>query len=274
MQVMKQDVVEVLWFTPCALEVIEQAARTCYRSEAKGDPSAFIRKLIASGHEAMLEHAVASFRIVTDRGVTHEMVRHRLASYAQESTRWCNYAKDKFGGEITVIEQPFSNSESADVWRAALRHAENAYLQLIRNGETPQIARSVLPTCLKTEIVMTCNFREWRHFLKMRMSPQAHPMIRELAIKVYGWFRDTYPVIVEDFVTETVVTGHLRVDTGVVQEIRKPGCSHPATTRVGYDPRWKYTLHYCPLCRKHLAVLDGSGMVREVDGATGEFLTK
>lgn len=171
------------WSTPDPALAIERAARTCYRSEGRIEPgsaTALIRKLIARGHMAMLEHASASIRFVCDRGVSHEMVRHRLASYAQESTRYCNYAGERFGGEISVVAPPLTAGQIV-AWVSACSVAETAYLSMLADGVAPQIARSVLPTCLRTEIVMTCNFREWMHFLGLRTAPAAHPQMREVA---------------------------------------------------------------------------------------------
>lgn len=175
--------VKLLWITLEPVRAIERAGRVCYKSEEKiTDVSAdkFIGMLISKGHEAMIEHAVASLLFICDRGVTHEFVRHRLVSYAQESTRYCNYAKDKFGKEISVIKPPGLSIEQEGVWEFACRTAESRYLDLISSGVSPQIARSVLPNCLKTEIVATANFREWRHILKLRRSLAAHPQIREI----------------------------------------------------------------------------------------------
>jgi len=134
------------------------------------------------GHYSVLEHGSVSFRFVCDRGVTHEMVRHRLAAYSQESTRYCNYSKSKFGGEIKVIEPPFKHTRSKFLWEQTCKHIEATYLNLIKLGEKPEIARSILPSCLKTEIVMTCNFREWLHVFSLRTSDnmRAHPQIREI----------------------------------------------------------------------------------------------
>lgn len=174
---------ELLWITPDAELQIERAARTCYKSEDKmtGDSAAaLITRLIKSGHHAMLEHASASFKFVCDRGVTHELVRHRLCAYAQESTRYCNYGADRFGNEITVIEPPGLEKVQGNVWELACKHAEQSYLSLLDQGIPPQIARSVLPTCLKTEIVCTANLREWRHIFSLRLSSAAHPQIREI----------------------------------------------------------------------------------------------
>lgn len=173
--------------TPEAALLIERASRTCYRSEdriAPGSAVKLIRSCIERGHHSVLEHASASFRVVCDRGVSHEFVRHRIMSFSQESTRYCNYGKDQHGGQITVIEPPGLYSKgyhAREVWADAMEACEKAYLALIADGKTPQIARSVLPTCLKTEFVATANFREWRHFLDLRTAPAAHPQIREVA---------------------------------------------------------------------------------------------
>jgi len=176
---------ELLWITPNAEQVIEAAGRTCYKSEDKMTPSSavkFVKKIKKIGHWSVLEHGSASFRFVCDRGVTHEMVRHRLAAYSQESTRYCNYGKDKFGGQVKFIEPPLQTEDGASVWKTACEQAEAAYLMLIQIGEKPQIARSVLPNCLKSEIVMTCNFREWLHVFSLRTdeNPRAHPQIQEI----------------------------------------------------------------------------------------------
>jgi thymidylate synthase (FAD) len=175
--------VELIWITPNAEQMIELAARTCYKSEDKitsDSSSALINKLVANGHHAMLEHASASLKFVCDRGVTHEFVRHRLCAYAQESTRYCNYGKDKFGNEITVIEPPGLDNVSQEAWAEACALSEEAYLEMLEHGCSPQIARSVLPTCLKTEIVCTANLREWRHIFTLRTSAAAHPQIKEV----------------------------------------------------------------------------------------------
>ena len=172
------------WITPTPLLAIERAGRTCYKSEDKTtDDSAekFCKMVYQKGHESVIEHAAASVRIICDRGVSHEIVRHRIASYSQESTRYCNYSKDKFGNEIAVIEPPDLTDAQRTMWVVGVTNAESAYFSMIENGSTPQIARSVLPNSLKTELVMTTNFREWKHFLKLRMDPAAHPQMREVA---------------------------------------------------------------------------------------------
>ena len=183
MKTAKQSV-ELLWITPAAEKQIEIAGRTCYKSEdriTKDSHGPFCRKMVDSGHHAMIEHASASFRIITDRGVSHEIVRHRIASFAQESTRYINYGVDKFGGEIKVIEPPGLDTVQRGYWLLGCEYSERRYLGMLGCGCAPQIARSVLPTCLKTEIVMTANFREWRHFITLRRAKAAHPQIREIA---------------------------------------------------------------------------------------------
>lgn len=177
--------VDLIWITPDPKIMIENAGRTCYKSEDKiteFSADVFVRNMKDSGHHAMLEHASASFRIVTDRGISHEIVRHRLASYAQESTRYCNYSKDKFGNECSFIEPPGLSGIQRPLWLVACEKAEQIYFDLLKEGCKPQIARSVLPNCLKTEIVMSANFREWMHFIKLRTSKAAHPQIVQIAI--------------------------------------------------------------------------------------------
>ena len=195
-----------------ALQKVVQAARTCYKAE-KDNPTIeedirTYRNLISKGHEAMLEHAVISAKIITDRGVTHELVRHRIASFAQESTRYCNYSKGKFNNEITVIEPCFW-SDGTDpyrgtkykAWYDSCLAAEKAYLCLIEFGATAQEARSVLPNSLKTEIVVTMNLREWRHFFRLRYfgtTGKPHPQMVEVSKMLYDQFNIIDPILLED----------------------------------------------------------------------------
>lgn len=186
---------------------IERAGRTCYKSDGKiGDGTAekFIASVVKRGHESVLEHASISVRVICDRGVTHEIVRHRVASYSQESTRYCNYSGDKFGNEITVIRPFFWNDDPQKfaLWEEAMEASEKSYIALIEAGATAQEARSVLPNSLKTEIVMTMNMREWRHFFKLRTSSAAHPQIREIAIPMLKEFQRLLPVLFNDIVVE------------------------------------------------------------------------
>lgn len=185
--------------------LVEAAGRTCYLSErVEGDTTeAFIKRLMKRKHWSVLEHANISLRFICDRGVTHELVRHRLASYSQESTRYCNYSKGKFGNEITVIKPCFweENSPEYQMWKKACEFSEIMYMDLLNEGATPQQARSVLPNSLKTEIVVTMNVREWRHFLEMRLVGIAgtpHPQMVELAKLAYDILVDHYPLFFED----------------------------------------------------------------------------
>lgn len=183
------------------IQFIEKCGRTSYKSEDKiTEQSAenFIKMLIKNGHLSVLEHYSFSVRIICDRGISHEIVRHRIASYTQESTRYCNYSKDKFGNEITVIEPPFNSKYEYDTWKESCEFAEKKYFELLKYGVKPQIARSILPTCLKTEIVVTMNLREWRHFFHERTSLAAHPQMREITIPLLEELKYRVPLIFDD----------------------------------------------------------------------------
>lgn len=194
-----------------ALRAISDAARTCYKSTGT-DGATLVMQLVRSGHEAMLEHYGLTVRFVVDRGVSHEIVRHRMASYAQESTRYCNYAKDKFGAEITVI-QPEGIKRASDAYRTWLTVcslAEDGYVDMICNGTPPELARSVLPHALATELVMTANLREWRHFLALRAvgtTGKPHPQIRQVAApllrELAAWLPEVFGDLLEAMDGET-----------------------------------------------------------------------
>lgn len=190
------------------LKKIEKAGRTCYKSEDKiteESAKTFVAGILKSGHHSVIEHEKVTVRVICDRGISHEIVRHRLGSYSQESTRYCNYSKDKFGSEITVIKPLFWEEESAqyEEWKKACETAEKAYFKLIELGAKPEEARNVLPNSLKTEIVITYNLREWRHFLTVRTSQRAHPQIKEIAIPLLKEFQKLIPVIFDDIVPES-----------------------------------------------------------------------
>jgi thymidylate synthase (FAD) len=195
------------------LNFLELCARTCYKSEGKiseGSAERLIKRLLSSGHHSVIEHAVASIKFTTDRGVSHELVRHRLASYSQESTRYCSYGK----GDIQFILPVWMPHHWVDdwldelvhgdpwrpevVWIQSLLHAETAYKNLLEMGWRPEQARSVLPNSLKTEIVVTANLREWRHIFKLRCSQAAHPQIRGLMQSCLEGFKNKVPVLFED----------------------------------------------------------------------------
>lgn len=185
---------------------LEQVARTCYKSENKikeGSANKMVAALIRSNHEAMLEHASITIKFVVDRGISHEIVRHRMASFAQESQRYCNYSKDEFGKEITFIIPEFLDykSESWDVWKNAMQEAEKAYFKMLELGFSPQEARAVLPNSTKTELVMTANLREWRHFFKLRaegVTGTPHPQMLEVAVPLLQDMQELIPVIFDD----------------------------------------------------------------------------
>lgn len=183
------------------LQHIERCGRVCYKSEDKitdTSAAAFVAGIIKRGHEAVLEHFNITVKFICDRGVSHEIVRHRLASYCQESTRYCNYAKDAFGSEITVIRPSFLDAQGFAIWKRSCEAAEIAYFDLLDWGCTPQEARAVLPNSLKTELVMTANLREWRHFFKLRTSPAAHPQMREVAKMLLKQMREMVPGVFDD----------------------------------------------------------------------------
>lgn len=188
-----------------AMSLIERAGRVCYKSEniiSDGSAERFIKGIMKRGHESVIEHVAITVRVICDRGVTHEIVRHRIASYSQESTRYCNYTSDKFSNEITVIKPLFWEEESEEfkIWKQGMEDCEKAYFALVKAGATPQEARSVLPNSLKTEIFMTMNFREWRHFFTLRCSSAAHPQMRQVANMILEQFKERYPLFVEDLV--------------------------------------------------------------------------
>ena len=179
---------------------LERYARVCYKSEDKmelGREDDFLMDKIRSGHESIIEHEKATVMFIVDRGISHELVRHRIAAYSQESTRYCRYDRDKFGNEISVIE-PFFFSAREDmysVWRKSCEEAENAYMAMLSGGCSAQEARSVLPNSLKTEIVVTYNMREWRHFFRLRCDRAAHPQMRQAAIPLLLHFREKLPML-------------------------------------------------------------------------------
>ena len=183
------------------LEIIERAGRTCYKSEkriTKGSAEKFAKMIIELGHEAVIEHASASIRFITNRGVTHELVRHRLASFSQESTRYVRYS-----GEIEFIKpvwwsDPSYSEAQKKNWLEVMGLAEKAYLGALKLGDKPEQAREVLPHALKTEIVVTANLREWRHIFALRCSPKAHPQMRALMLDCLKGFAKEIPVVFGD----------------------------------------------------------------------------
>ena len=185
------------------LNKIERCGRVCYKSEGKieeGSAEKFVADIIKRGHESVLEHVSVTVKFVVDRGVSHEIVRHRIASYCQESTRYCNYSKDDFGSEITCIIPEYLDYKSVGwkIWKTAMKACEDAYFKLLDIGLTPQEARAVLPNSLKTELVMTANLREWRTFFKLRCANAAHPQMREVTRPLLEDFKNLIPVVFDD----------------------------------------------------------------------------
>jgi len=191
------------------LRIIEKAGRICYKSEGKISIDShvdLVKNLIKRGHESVLEHFNITIHFICNRGFSHELVRHRLASYSQESTRYCNYSQEKFGKEITIIKPWWIKNKGMDgniimqniIWEEAMQDAEKRYFHLLRRGLAPQEARGVLPIDLKTEIIITTNLREWRHILKLRTSKAAHPSMRELMIPLLEEFQKRIPVVFGD----------------------------------------------------------------------------
>lgn len=183
------------------LRRLEAAARTCYKSEDRttgkpADTERFIERILGVEHESVIEHCGASVRVICDRGISHEIVRHRLMSYSQESSRYCRYSKSKFGSGITVIDiSSHMTPAQYKVWERAMLQAEAAYLDLLSLGAKAQIARSVLPNSTKTELVMTGNMRSWRHFFRLRTAKSAHPQMREIATPMCRTFQSRIPVL-------------------------------------------------------------------------------
>ena len=199
------------------LQHIEKIGRVCYKSEgaiAEDGESAkkFVAMLIKRGHEAMIEHSTLSVKFTVDRGVSHELVRHRIASFAQESTRYVNYSLEKFGNKINVIDlqggieldKGMSGLDAKTIetilyhWSCVMEECEYHYLKMIELGATPQIARSVLPNSTKTEITITANYREWRNFFKLRLPITAHPQMREITVPLFNELKEKLPIIFSD----------------------------------------------------------------------------
>lgn len=192
------------------LKKLELVGRTCYKSEdkiTKDSAAKFVEGLIKRGHEAMLEHVSITIKFVVDRGVSHEIVRHRVASFAQESTRYCNYSKDKFGKELTFIIPNFlkEGDRGYIIWKRGMEVTEKAYFAMLEAGYFPQEARSILPNSLKTELVMTANLREWRHFFKLRAANStgaAHPQMLEVTRPLLDKLQKMIPVVFDDITYE------------------------------------------------------------------------
>lgn len=217
---------EILFISPNPLEMIELAGRTCYKSEAKINKDSaekFVKMIMKLGHLSVIEHPYMTVRFICDRGITHEIVRHRLASYSQESTRWCSYDKEVtciiphwldleegIWGNIGNVILPLTpgtnytetfakygdNKLGVQTWLQSMQRTGKDYQELLSIGWSPERARHVLPTGLKTEIVMTCNFREWMQVVfKLRTAKRAHSQMREIMIPLLKEVKTLVPVI-------------------------------------------------------------------------------
>ena len=209
------------------LKKLELIGRVSHKSEdriTETSAAPFIKKIIELGDESVLEHVSVTVRFICDRGVSHELVRHRLAAFTQESTRYCNYSKDGFGNEITVIQPCFLHDMTKDTardgvgeyaaaydqnldlkgleWFNAMLYAESSYFSMLANGAKPEEARAVLPNSLKTEVIMTANLRELRHILKLRCNKKAHPQMRELMIPLLHELQSKIPIVFDDIAQE------------------------------------------------------------------------
>lgn len=202
MKTIKPYIKEIIFHVPEGYTIeqwLERAGRICYKSEDKitiNSAKNFLKMLVNREHWAMLEHCIASVHIIADRGLMAELTRHRIASFAVESTRYCSYIKGKFGGEITVIEQPtIEHEEEKLLWNTANKCCEFYYMELLKHGIKPEIARSVLPIGIKSEMIITANLREWNHIFNLRCSTRAHPIIRRIMLEILQNFNDRLPFV-------------------------------------------------------------------------------
>jgi len=195
MELVKQSH-KILFMQPELLQLIEKAGRTCYKSESmitNDSAEKFAKRIVKRGHHSVLEHANITVRLTCDRGVTHELVRHRLAAYSQESTRYCNYSKM---GILFIIPTGFKlDPDDLKLLELIEAHYNKC---LNEKHRSPQQARYFLPTGLKTEIVMTANVREWIHVLTLRTSKAAHPQIRELMFPLLKELKERVPIIFDN----------------------------------------------------------------------------
>jgi len=198
---------EIIQIPENPLFLIEKAGRTCYKSEeriSEGSAKTFVKSLLTKQHESVLEHISVSVRFITNRGVTHELVRHRLCAFSQESTRYVKYDKGNMEFIMPVWMKDWT-PEQQDIWKASLENSEAMYVKLMESGTKAEMAREVLPNSLKTEIVVTANLRQWRHIFKLRCHRSAHPQIKELMINCCRNFQELIPVLFDDIVEEIVL---------------------------------------------------------------------
>lgn len=201
---------------------IEKAGRTCYKSEANTEDSykRFIKNCIKSGHESVIEHEKITVRLIVDRGVMWDITRHRLCNFSIESSRYCNYSKDKFGNEIKVIRPFFFGKDDKikyDAWKNAMEQCEKSYFEILNNGGIPDHARMVLPASLATEICMTANIREWRHIFSLRCQKTVHPHVRQVMIPLLLCFKEKMPELFEDITYDTEFAEQYKNDLAKIE---------------------------------------------------------
>jgi len=184
------------------LKKIERIARVSHRSEDRVTEDSydkFLRSVVMThGDLSVIEHVNVTVEVEVDRGITHEIVRHRIGAYTQESTRFVNYNKQP----MRFIQPPFKSAMTDSFWEEAVEHLEETYLALLKEGEPPEIARSVLPNSLAAKLVITYNLRMWRYFLIMRTTKEAHPQMKLLTIPLVDRFKETIPILFEDILPE------------------------------------------------------------------------
>lgn len=198
---------------------LEYIARICTQTNSKCETSkkdlenidsGLMQKLINNNHHSVLEHSILSVLFVVDRAIANELTRHRLASFTQESTRYCNYDKDRFDSELTFIKPYYLKEETVGYtkWFNLMKEIEETYFELLRHTDCklkPEEARCILPLSLKTELVMTANYREWRHIFQMRNSKNAHPQMREIMNPLLAEIKRYIPIVFDDlYVWENV----------------------------------------------------------------------
>lgn len=202
MKIVKPVIDEIIFHVPegydSVIQWLEKAGRVCYQSTPKGDAEKFIRNIVKRGHHSVIEHATASVIVSVDIGTTREWIRHRLSSFSESSTRYCNYSKNKFDNEITVVEYPWKKESSKYVQYEAAIAAEEYYMKLINNGEPAELARAVLPLSLKTQLVITANLRQWATIFSLRTDRAAHPIIRGIATDCLKAFNSRFEIIYGD----------------------------------------------------------------------------
>ena len=184
------------------MKTLEKAAKQCYRTQGNITEDSydhFLRNCINRGHESVLEHEKVTVRIYSDIGSYKDLTRHRHASFSVESTRYCNYSKDKFGNEISFVEPcHIEDEEMYSIWKETMQNIETAYNEMAAKGATPDQLRMILPHSTAAEYVMTANIREWRHILSLRADSHTHPTIQQTMIPLLLYFKQEMPALFDE----------------------------------------------------------------------------